>query len=152
MSGAGSETAEDAISPEVARAWIERWDVQQQGYLPDREDRFTALIDAVEEAAGRPDPLVLDLGSGPGSLAVRLLRRIPAARVIALDADPLTLGLGRAAWHDLPGALRDGQLTWTLSGSRTPRSARRRCTGCPGPRSRLCTPSWPPCSAPAGWC
>ena len=47
MSGAGSETAEDAISPEVARAWIERWDVQQQGYLPDREDRFTALIDAV---------------------------------------------------------------------------------------------------------
>jgi len=103
MSGAGSETAEDAISPEVARAWIERWDVQQQGYLPDREDRFTALIDAVEEAAGRPDPLVLDLGSGPGSLAVRLLRRIPAARVIALDADPLTLGLGRAAWHDLPG-------------------------------------------------
>ena len=103
MSGAGSETAKDAISPEVARAWIERWDVQQQGYLPDREDRFTALIDAVEEAAGRPDPLVLDLGSGPGSLAVRLLRRIPAARVIALDADPLTLGLGRAAWHDLPG-------------------------------------------------
>jgi SAM-dependent methyltransferase len=91
------------ISPEAARGWIERWDAQQQGYLPDREDRFTALIDAVEEVAGRPDPLVLDLGSGPGSLAVRLLRRMPAATVIAVDADPLTLGLGRAAWQEVPG-------------------------------------------------
>lgn len=89
------------INSDIARAWIERWDSQQQSYLPDREDRFTALIDAVEEAAGRPDPLVLDLGSGPGSLAVRLLRRIPGATVVAIDADPLTLGLGRAAWRDL---------------------------------------------------
>ena len=91
------------INGDVARRWIERWDAQQEGYLPDREDRFTALIDAVEEAVGRPDPLVLDLGSGPGSLAVRLLRRIPAATVIAVDADPLTLGLGRAAFQDEPG-------------------------------------------------
>jgi SAM-dependent methyltransferase len=103
MPGAASQTAPQPISPQVALRWIERWDAQQQGYLPDREDRFTALIDAVEEAAGRPDPLVLDLGSGPGSLAVRLLRRMPAATVIALDADPLTLGLGRAAWSQAPG-------------------------------------------------
>lgn len=103
MTGAGSRTAESAISRETARAWIERWDSQQLGYLPDREDRFTALIDAVEEAAGRPDPLVLDLGSGPGSLAVRLLPRIPGATVVAIDADPLTLGLGRAAWGELTG-------------------------------------------------
>jgi trans-aconitate methyltransferase len=91
------------ISQQAARDWIERWDVQQQSYLPDREDRFTALIDAVEAAAGRPDPLVLDLGCGPGSLAVRLLARLPAATVIAIDADPLTLGLGIAAWPDLTG-------------------------------------------------
>jgi len=103
MPGAASQTVPQPIGPEAARGWIDRWDSQQQGYLPDREDRFTALIDAVEEAAGRPDPLVLDLASGPGSLAVRLLRRIPAATVVAVDADPLTLGLGRAAWHDLPG-------------------------------------------------
>jgi SAM-dependent methyltransferase len=103
MPGAGSQTVPQPISPEVARGWIDRWDAQQQGYLPDREDRFTALIDAVEEAAGRPDPLVLDLGSGPGSLAVRLLRRIPAATVVAIDADPLTLGLGQAAWREVPG-------------------------------------------------
>jgi SAM-dependent methyltransferase len=103
MPGTGSETVPQSIDPEVAREWIERWDAQQQVYLPDREDRFTVLIDAVEEAAGRPDPLVLDLGSGPGSLSVRLLRRMPAATVVAIDADPLTLGLGRAAWSQLPG-------------------------------------------------
>jgi SAM-dependent methyltransferase len=91
------------LDSERAREWIERWDSQQEHYLPDREERFTALIDAVEEGTGRPDPLVLDLGCGPGSLAVRLLGRIPAATVIAVDADPLLLALGRAAYADVAG-------------------------------------------------
>jgi len=99
--GASANTAEFAISPEKARAWIERWDAQQQSFLPDREDRFTAIIDAVEEIAGRPDPVVLDLGSGPGSLSVRLLDRLPQATVVAIDADPLTLALGQAACSGL---------------------------------------------------
>ena len=89
----------------AARDWIERWDRQQEVYLPDREERFTALVDAVEASAGRPDPLVLDLGCGPGSLAVRLLARLPGASVVAVDADPVTLALGRAAYADRP-ALR----------------------------------------------
>jgi SAM-dependent methyltransferase len=105
MRATGSDTASQQISPAAAREWIERWDVQQQGYLPDREDRFAAMIDAVEEIAGRPDPLVLDLGAGPGSLSVRLLRRMPEATVVAIDADPLTLALGAAAWDDLPGLM-----------------------------------------------
>jgi SAM-dependent methyltransferase len=92
-----------ALTPETARAWIERWDRQQQGYLPDREDRFTALIDALEDAVGRPDPLVLDLGCGPGSLAVRVLERLPKATVVGIDADPLTMALGRAAFKDVAG-------------------------------------------------
>ncbi len=83
--------------------WINRWDAQQQLYMPDREERFTALIDAVEAGTGRDDPLVLDLGCGPGSLAVRLLDRIPGARVIAIDSDPLLLTLGRAAYGGLRG-------------------------------------------------
>ena len=93
-----SELNQDVLDREAAGRWIARWEIQQQGYLPDREDRFTALIDAVEEAAGRPDPLVLDLGCGPGSLSVRLLDRMPAARVIAIDTDPVLLALGRAAY------------------------------------------------------
>ena len=71
--------------------------------MPDREDRFTVLIDAVEAGGGRDDPLVLDLGCGPGSLAVRLLGRMPAARVVAIDTDPLLLALGSAAYGDRPG-------------------------------------------------
>jgi SAM-dependent methyltransferase len=91
------------LDRDTARGWIERWDRQQEESLPDREDRFTSLIDAVEEATGRPDPLVLDIGCGPGSLGVRLLARLPRATVIGIDADPVTLALGRAAYPDLPG-------------------------------------------------
>jgi len=93
---AGGQAADDVLSPDTARAWIDRWDVQQQDYMPDREERFTALVDAVAEGAGRPDPLVLDLGCGPGSLSVRLLRQLPGATVVAIDADPVLLALGRA--------------------------------------------------------
>ena len=91
------------LDRDTARDWIERWDRQQEESLPDREDRFTALIDAVEEGTGRPDPLVLDLGCGPGSLSVRLLGRLPQATVIGIDADPVALTLARAAYSDLPG-------------------------------------------------
>ncbi|GAA3645334.1 class I SAM-dependent methyltransferase [Nonomuraea antimicrobica] len=88
------------LAHDAALDWIARWDRQQEGYLPDREERFTALIDAVE-ALGRPDPLVIDLGCGPGSLSARLLARLPQAEVISVDADPLLIGLGRAAYPQL---------------------------------------------------
>jgi len=91
------------ISQEAARIWIERWDAQQQVSMPDREERFTALIDVVEAAASGADPLIIDLGCGPGSLAVRLLRRLPAATVVAVDADPLLLALACAAEPDRAG-------------------------------------------------
>ncbi|MFI0445761.1 class I SAM-dependent methyltransferase [Actinomadura sp. 6N118] len=85
------------LTPDVADRWITRWDRQQEGYLPGREERFTALIDAVEAGAGRPDPLILDLGCGPGSLSARLLDRLPRATVVAIDTDRLLLALGEAA-------------------------------------------------------
>jgi SAM-dependent methyltransferase len=103
------------VDKDVAATWIDRWDTQQQENMPDREERFTALIDAVAEGAGRPDPLVIDLGCGPGSLAVRLLDRIPAATVVAVDADPILLTLGRAAGADRPG-LRFADLDLRMAG------------------------------------
>ncbi|MDQ2811703.1 MAG: class I SAM-dependent methyltransferase [Actinomycetota bacterium] len=103
------------LDHDTARNWIERWDRQQEDTLPDREDRFTALIDAVEEGTGRPDPLVLDIGCGPGSLAVRLLARLPRATVIGIDADPVSLTLARAAFSSLPG-LRFTDLDLRVSG------------------------------------
>ena len=83
-----------------ARQWLERWDRQQERYIPDREERFAVIADVVEAAAERPNPLVLDLGAGPGSLSLRLLERVPAAQVVAVDADAALLGLARAACHD----------------------------------------------------
>ncbi|MFI7030752.1 class I SAM-dependent methyltransferase [Microbispora rosea] len=91
------------LTIDVATRWIDRWDRQQEGYLPDREERFTALIDAVEAGMGHPDPLVIDLGCGPGSLSARLLDRLPGATVVAVDADPLLLSLARAAYGDRDG-------------------------------------------------
>jgi len=105
----------DLTTP-AARAWIDRWDTQQQGYLPDREERFTALIDAVAEAAGRPDPLVIDLGCGPGSLSTRLLDRIPAATVVAVDADPVLLAIGEAATDGDRAGLRFADCDLRLAG------------------------------------
>lgn len=85
------------LTTNTARTWISRWDRQQEGYLTDREERFTVLIDAVEAGTDRPDPLVLDLGCGPGSLSSRLLDRLPDATIIAIDTDPLLLALAREA-------------------------------------------------------
>src|SRR4051812_5605211 len=91
------------LTPELARDWIARWDRQQEVYVPEREERFTVIADAVEAATGRADPLIVDLGCGPGSLAVRLLARFPNATVVAVDADPLLLELATTAYADLPG-------------------------------------------------
>ncbi|MGW4632057.1 class I SAM-dependent methyltransferase [Nocardia sp. NPDC004415] len=80
-----------------ARYWIERWDRQQEHYMPDREQRFEAIGDVLDELRDRDDLLIVDLGVGPGTLAQRLLDRFPAARVVGVDADPLLLGLADLA-------------------------------------------------------
>jgi SAM-dependent methyltransferase len=85
-----------------ARHWLDRWDRQQEFYLADREERFSVIADVVE-AACAAEPLVVDLGVGPGSLGIRLLDRLPGARVVGIDADPLLLGLARSAYGGRPG-------------------------------------------------
>ncbi|WP_246017449.1 hypothetical protein [Micromonospora pisi] len=61
-------------------AWQESWDRQQEGYLPDREERFAALLDTVEAVAAGPGVAVLDLAGGTGSISLRALRRFPSRR------------------------------------------------------------------------
>ena len=148
------------LDPETAQHWIARWEIQQQGYLPDREDRFTALIDAVEEAAGPPDPLVLDLGCGPGSLSVRLLDRMPAARVRRHRHRPGAAGARprrvrrRGTGSGSPTCdLRSHG--WT--GSARPGPARRRggehhgaALAAPSRRCTSCTRGWPRVLRPGG--
>lgn len=93
-----------SLSTDTARSWIQRWDRQQEHYLPDREHRFTVIADIVVLTAERlrkPDPVVLDVGCGPGSLSARIRQRLPLARVIGVDSDPLLLGLAAANYPSL---------------------------------------------------
>ncbi|KNX36804.1 class I SAM-dependent methyltransferase [Luteipulveratus halotolerans] len=91
-------TSTQTLTPEAALTWLQRWDAQQATYFTDREERFEVICDVVEHVLDRPDPLIVDLGVGPGSLATRLLQRLPGARVVGADMDPLLLGLAERAY------------------------------------------------------
>lgn len=83
---------------------MQRWDRQQERYAIGREERLSVVVDVVKAGtAGVAHPLVVDLGCGPGSLAVQVARRLPGAEVVGVDVDPLLLALGRIA-H--PGSVR----------------------------------------------
>lgn len=85
--------------------WLERWDIQQTGYLPDREARFTAMLDVLEVLL--PEAFVaVDLACGPGAISQRLLTRFPQARCIAVDLDPVLLTMGQSVLGDMDGRLR----------------------------------------------
>jgi SAM-dependent methyltransferase len=88
------------------RALLRSWDAQQESFNPDRERRFSAMFDVLEASVPKRFT-ALDLGSGPGSLSARLLRRFPAARAIAVDYDPVSLRVGRGALGSY-----HGRLTW----------------------------------------
>ncbi|GAB7038048.1 MULTISPECIES: class I SAM-dependent methyltransferase [Catenuloplanes] len=77
-------------------AWQESWDRQQEAYLPDREERFAAMLDAVEAVTEWPAPRILDLAGGTGSISLRAQRRFPQANTTLLDLDPVTLTIARA--------------------------------------------------------
>jgi SAM-dependent methyltransferase len=89
-------------APVTDRTWAERWqrswDRQQEGGVPDREQRLAALVDVVEAVAG-PTPRVLDLACGTGSITRRLLARLPGARAVAVDIDPALLAIAAAGFE-----------------------------------------------------
>lgn len=85
--------------------WLERWDAQQTGYLPDREARFEAMFTALEVLL--PEEFVaIDLCCGPGSITQRLLQKFPQARSVAVDLDPVLLAMGEGALGTMDGRLR----------------------------------------------
>ena len=65
--------------------------------MPDREQRFAAMLDAVEAATASLDrPIrILDLAGGTGSISLRLLRRDPSAEITVQDLDPVLLHIAR---------------------------------------------------------
>ncbi|WP_019546279.1 class I SAM-dependent methyltransferase [Streptomyces sulphureus] len=80
-------------------AWQGSWDRQQEWYMPDREERFRAMLDAVEATAGR-EPVVLDLACGTGTITDRLLRRLPEATATGVDLDPALLTIAEGHFAD----------------------------------------------------
>ena len=108
--------ARGSVERRWAEAWRRRWDRQQERYLPDREERFDAILDALDHSVARgrgrhhggTKPFrFLDLGCGAGALSERILRRFPGSRGVAVDFDPLLMHLGRTALPDLAD-----RLTW----------------------------------------
>lgn len=85
--------------------WLRRWDEQQESFNPDRERRFSTMFDVVQASVGTRFR-ALDLGSGPGSLSARLLRRFPRARCVAVDYDPVALRIGEGALGSFGGRLQ----------------------------------------------
>ncbi|MBX7267464.1 class I SAM-dependent methyltransferase [Micromonospora sp. Llam7] len=83
-----------------ADAWQESWDRQQEAYLPDREHRFTAMLDAVDAVRETASPRLLDLAGGTGTISLRALRRFPDAEVTLVDLDPALLALATASLGD----------------------------------------------------
>ncbi|MFE9682891.1 class I SAM-dependent methyltransferase [Streptomyces sp. NPDC002701] len=78
-------------------AWQESWDRQQECYLPDREERFRVMLDMVEALVG-PEPRVLDLACGTGSITARLLERFPKAVSTGVDLDPALLTIAEGTF------------------------------------------------------
>ncbi len=112
------------LRPARAREWRRRWDRQQERYLPDREERFRAILDVL--GIGLPARFrFLDLGAGCGSLSERVLREYPLARGVAVDFDPILLALGRLGLGTV-----EGRLVWHEADLR----ARAWSRGLPGRR------------------
>lgn len=104
--GGRTEVATNETTQVDWKRWLERWDAQQTGYVPEREERFRVMLDVLEVLL--PDDFVaLDLACGPGSISQRILDRFPKARCVAIDVDPVMLALGEGAL-----GTRDGRLRW----------------------------------------
>ncbi|MFE9861583.1 class I SAM-dependent methyltransferase [Streptomyces sp. NPDC005506] len=79
------------------QAWQQSWDRQQEWYMPDREERFRVMLDMVEAVVG-PEPRVVDLACGTGSITDRLLKRFPEATSTGVDLDPALLAIARGSF------------------------------------------------------
>src|SRR5262249_4307474 len=86
VGGAGVDRSTEELATVDCAEWLRRWDLQQEGYVPEREARFTAIFDVLAELL--PASFVaVELGCGPGSMSQRLLARFPDAQAIAVDVD-----------------------------------------------------------------
>lgn len=87
------------MPPGWAESWQRSWDRLEEDLVPDRELRLRVLLDVVAALVGTA-PTVVDLACGPGTITRRLLDRLPLARSIGVDVDPVLLALASATFAD----------------------------------------------------
>ncbi len=96
------------------RPWVARWDRMQERYNANRAERFDVMARLVR-ATLAPPMRILDLGCGPGSLALSLLESVESAQVVGVDYDPSLLLLARERT-----ARYGGRVTFVLADMRQP--------------------------------
>ncbi|GGP73844.1 hypothetical protein GCM10010185_54100 [Saccharothrix coeruleofusca] len=155
-------TATDRTDP-----WLDlltRWDVQQSAYIADRDRVYEVMFEVLTHLQPAEDLVVLDLACGPGAISSRLLARLPKARSVTVDVDPVLLSIGESAvatWT--AGCGGSGPTCATRTGSppsvptaRTAPSTRccpaRRCTGWTRRSWSRPTGARSDCCAPRGSC
>lgn len=79
--------------------WFDRWEAMQSAYLPQRQHRFDLMF-CLPDFSRDAELRILDLGCGPGSVTFRALRHYPNAHIVAVDADPVSLAMGRGSAND----------------------------------------------------
>lgn len=77
----------------VQEFWSLRLRVTPEVLIPRSETE--GIVEAFLERNARPDPLVLDVGTGSGCVAIAVARELPAARLQATDLSPEALEVAR---------------------------------------------------------
>lgn len=78
----------------VARVLADRWEAQQTAYIRHRAERFSTIARVVAAVcADTPEPRILDLAGGTGSLAIAVLSAVPEGRAVVADKDPALLAI-----------------------------------------------------------
>lgn len=77
------------------QSWFNRWEAMQSCYIPYRLNRFDLMINQISFPR-ESEVYVLDLGSGPGSLAYRVLKHYPNAHIVAVELNPILIKIGEA--------------------------------------------------------
>jgi SAM-dependent methyltransferase len=86
-----------AHTARLSERLFELWDPMfSETVDPTRTRRMSEILRALGNRSRGPIT-VLDLGSGPGTLTERMLRRFPKSRIVAVDTDPVLLRVGEEA-------------------------------------------------------
>lgn len=94
--------------------WHGAWERHMVGYMPGRAAALDVMVDLLAHLTS-PEAEIIELGAGTGDLAARLCDELPAARVTAVELDPLLAWIGQEV-HGTHG----GRLHWSALDLRAP--------------------------------